>query len=52
MYAFARLLRDDGGATMAEYALVLSLVAIVCVVAVKSVGQNTSQLFQTLATSM
>jgi pilus assembly protein Flp/PilA len=52
MNSLARLLADDGGATMAEYALVVSLVAVVCIVAVRTVGQNTSTLFQNFANSM
>ncbi|HEY1655648.1 MAG TPA: Flp family type IVb pilin [Candidatus Tumulicola sp.] len=53
MERFVQLLRDDGGATMAEYALVVSLVAMVCIVAVAAVGQATSSvMFQKIADSL
>jgi Flp pilus assembly pilin Flp len=45
MSAFVQLLRDDGGATMAEYAIVVSLVAVVCVVVISIIGQEVSSLF-------
>jgi len=50
MSAFTQLLADDEGATMVEYGLIVSLVAVVCIVAVALVGQNTSTvLFQRIA---
>jgi len=53
MKTFTGLLLDDRGATMAEYALIASLVAVVCIVAVKAIGQDASVLFfQKLADSM
>ncbi len=45
MSAFVQLLRDDGGATMAEYAIVLSLVAVVCIIVIAVIGQTVSSLF-------
>lgn len=53
MNVFAELFADDGGATMIEYALVASLVAVVCIVAVLAVGQATSKiLFAQIANSI
>ena len=53
MKACIRLLTDENGATMAEYALVVSLVAVVCIVVVAAIGQATSSLmFQQIANSM
>lgn len=40
--AFKSMLRDDQGATLVEYALIVSLIAAVCIVAVKLVGTNAS----------
>jgi len=39
---FLAMLRDDEGATLVEYALIVSLIAAVCIVAVKLVGTNAS----------
>lgn len=36
---------DDRAATLIEYALMLALIAIVCIAAVRVVGSNTSALF-------
>ncbi|HET9097880.1 MAG TPA: Flp family type IVb pilin [Candidatus Baltobacteraceae bacterium] len=41
----ARLLRDDSGATMVEYAIMLSLIAAVCILVVAEIGTGTSNLF-------
>jgi pilus assembly protein Flp/PilA len=47
MKTVVRLLKDDDAATMAEYALMVSLIAVVCITAVALVGQNTNNmLFQ------
>ena len=37
--------RDEEGATMIEYALMLALIAIICFGAVQLVGTNTSNLY-------
>jgi Flp pilus assembly pilin Flp len=53
MESFLALLADEEGANMAEYAIVVSLIAVVCVVVVKAVGQTTSSImFQRIADSM
>lgn len=36
---------DEEGATMVEYALMLALIAIVCIVAVKAIGDQASTKF-------
>lgn len=46
------MLRDDSGATMVEYGLMVSLVAMVALVAVKLLGTNLSTLFNTVATTL
>ena len=39
------MLREEKGATMVEYALMVALIAVVCVVAVTGVGTATSTSF-------
>jgi Flp pilus assembly pilin Flp len=46
------LLRDDSGATMAEYALVVSLIAIVCLASVTLIGTHTSAFYHSAANSL
>jgi pilus assembly protein Flp/PilA len=37
--------KDEEGATMVEYALMLALIAIVCIAAVTTVGDNAESVF-------
>ena len=46
------MFRDDEGATMVEYGLMIALIAIVCIVAVTKIGTNLSTLFNTVGTSV
>jgi pilus assembly protein Flp/PilA len=46
------MLRDDEGATMVEYGLMVALVALVALAAVKLLGTNLSTLFNTVATTL
>jgi len=46
------MLRDDDGATMVEYGLMIALVALVALTAVKLLGSNLSSLFNTVATTL
>lgn len=46
------LIRDESGATMVEYGLLVSLVAIVALAGVKLLGTNTSTLYKTVANSI
>jgi pilus assembly protein Flp/PilA len=43
--AVRKFVRAEDGATMVEYGLMLTLIAIVCLVAVTSVGTKTKTLF-------
>jgi len=43
------LVRDEDGATMVEYALMIALVAAVALAAVKLLGTNVSTVFNTVA---
>ena len=37
--------KDEEGATMVEYALMLALIAIVCIIAVTAIGNNANTTF-------
>lgn len=41
--------KDEEGATMVEYALMLALIAIVCIVAVTLIGTNANNVFDNCA---
>jgi Flp pilus assembly pilin Flp len=47
-----KLLSDTDGATLVEYTLVLTLIAIVCIVAIKTFGLHTSTVLNSAATSI
>ena len=46
------MLRDEEGATMVEYGLLVALIAMVALVAVTTLGQHLSTLFSTVAGSV
>ena len=46
------LLRDEEGASMVEYGLLIALIAMVALVAVQALGKSVSTLFSTVATSV
>jgi pilus assembly protein Flp/PilA len=48
----ATLFRDEDGATMVEYGIMVGLIAVVCIAAVKVLGTNISTLFSNVATSV
>jgi Flp pilus assembly pilin Flp len=45
MYVLSRLYRDDAGATMVEYAVMLAFIAAVCIALIASLGGKTSSQF-------
>jgi len=47
-----RFLSEDDGPTAVEYAIMLSLIAVVIVVAVRNIGTSSSSTFQRVATSI
>lgn len=49
--AIRSVLRDEDGATMVEYAIMVSLIAAVCFAVVKTLGQNVSNQFSTMNAS-
>jgi pilus assembly protein Flp/PilA len=50
--SITNLLRDEDGASMVEYGLLVALIAMVALVAVQALGKNLSTLFSTVATSV
>ncbi|MBV8147663.1 MAG: Flp family type IVb pilin [Candidatus Eremiobacteraeota bacterium] len=46
------MLKDETGVTLLEYALLMSLIAVVCILAIKLVGTNTSTMMNTAAHSL
>jgi pilus assembly protein Flp/PilA len=46
------LTRQEEGATLAEYGLLLALIAVVCLAAVTVLGTKISSMFSTLAASI
>ena len=47
-----RFLRDDEAATMPEYALMVALIAVVCILAVTAVGVNANGKFGAIAAAI
>ena len=45
MNVHARLFRDESGATMVEYAIMLTVIAAVCIALVAAIGGSTSNEF-------
>ena len=45
-------LRDEEGATMVEYGLMLALIAVVCIVAITAVGNKTNDKFSAAAAAI
>jgi pilus assembly protein Flp/PilA len=48
----ARFLRDDSGATMVEYAIMLALIAAVCITMVAALGGATGSEFSSFNNQM
>ena len=44
-----RFLKDDEGATMVEYGLLAALIAVVCIAAITTLGDELRQVFQFIA---
>ena len=49
---FKSMIRDEEGATMVEYGLLVSLIAMVALLAVTTLGSHLSSLFNTVANSV
>lgn len=44
--------RREEGATLAEYGLLLALIAVVCIAAIRILGTQISSMFSTISTSI
>ena len=44
--AIRQFLKDEDGPTAVEYAFMAVLILVACIIALVSLGQNTSQVFQ------
>jgi pilus assembly protein Flp/PilA len=49
MSRFTTFLRDESGATAIEYGLIAALISVVIITAVKAVGTNLGNTFNTVA---
>ncbi|WP_428940332.1 Flp family type IVb pilin [Fontivita pretiosa] len=45
---FKRFVREEQGATMVEYGLMVALIAVVCILVVAALGQELGQAFDTV----
>ena len=50
--AFRRFVRDETGATMAEYALLIAVIALVAVAGARTLGSNLSSKMTSAATEV
>lgn len=50
--ALRRFLKNEDGPTAVEYAVMLSLIIVVCLTAVTSMGRRTSSTFTTIANQL
>ena len=50
--ARTQFVRDEEGASLVEYGMLLSLVAVVCIVAITTLGTSISTMFTNLAGSI
>ena len=51
-YLTARFSRNERGASLVEYALLVALIAVVCIVAVTILGNNASGKFSSVGSSL
>jgi pilus assembly protein Flp/PilA len=52
MSSFISMLRDDAGATLVEYSLIVALIGIASVVTVTALGSKISAKFTTIGNSL
>ena len=52
LFALARFLRDDDGATLVEYVLIVALIAVVCVGAVALLGTSANTKLNSAAAAL
>ena len=51
-YLRARFGRDERGASLVEYALLVALIAVICIVAIAFVGQSASSKFSNVGSNL
>ena len=51
-YIRAKFGRDERGASLVEYALLVALIAVVCIVAITFLGQSASDKFSSVGSSV
>ena len=51
-YLRAKFGRDERGASLVEYALLVALIAVICIVAIAFLGKSASQKFSTVGSSV
>ncbi|MBV8690484.1 MAG: Flp family type IVb pilin [Actinobacteria bacterium] len=51
-YIRARFGKDERGASLVEYALLVALIAVVCIVAVTLLGKNASSKFSSVGSAV
>ncbi|MCB0318345.1 MAG: Flp family type IVb pilin [Bdellovibrionales bacterium] len=51
-YKLLKNVKSSTGATLVEYALLLVLIAMLAFIAIRTIGQNTSQVFSSVSSSM
>ena len=52
VWSFRRLLREEGGATAIEYAMIAGGIAVAIVAAVNALGVTVFDMYQTIKTAM
>jgi pilus assembly protein Flp/PilA len=50
--SLVNLVRDEEGASLVEYVLLVALIAVVCIAAITLLGQSASKKFDTTATAI
>lgn len=51
-YLRARFGRDEEGASLVEYALLVALIAVVCIIAITFLGHKASEKFSTVGSAI
>jgi pilus assembly protein Flp/PilA len=52
MKMFSKFVRDEDGAALAEYGLLLALIAAVCILAITTLGTTIQGIFNDVATAL
>jgi pilus assembly protein Flp/PilA len=50
--SFSRFLKEEAGVTVIEYGLIASLIALVIIVSVKSLGTKLASIFSAITTAL